>query len=156
MSLLPFSVMPNLDSFFSENPQQHFAQEQSLPALLLGSPISLNPVDILDTGKELRVSIANPNIPLANVQTEVKGNILTIKGQFQRQQQKHDKNLIQRNFSHNVFFQQVKLPTSVDNKQVHLHIDENKNLLLVTLPKTNFHRFFKTDSTREARPPTAG
>lgn len=121
----PFKMEGLFPSMFALFPQQ-----QNFPALLLEPH-----TDILDTGKELIVTMPKPNIPLEKIKTEVKGNILTIQGCQQAQQQKQEKNSYQSQFNHASFFQQIQLPVTVDKQKIRFHVDEKRNLLLLICPK---------------------
>jgi HSP20 family molecular chaperone IbpA len=134
--ILPLPAFPKPDwpfpeDFFPSFKPAPWFQQQSLATLLKPS------LDVLDTGKAVLVTMPKPAVPLKDIQTEVKGGLLTIRGQSQSQQRKEEKHSAQSQFNHSSFFHQVRLPTEVDPKKIEMHVDEKNNLLILTLPKIN-------------------
>lgn len=134
MSLFAFSPipLPRLDDFFPVS--QMLTPRQQGPRANALRP--LPSVDIIDTGKDLRIALQNPNVPLKDIRTELKsGNLLLIQGRTQNHQEKHDPGSYQSQFHQSDFFHQIQLPAAVDKKHMKMHLNEETNLLFITLPK---------------------
>ena len=100
-----------------------------------GSTWSSSPaIDMYQTDNEVVVRAALPGIKADDVQINVNGDILTIKGESKHEEEKKDKSWHIREQSWGAFERSVALPTSVTADRA--NADFENGILTITLPKS--------------------
>ena len=99
-----------------------------------GSTWSSLTIDMYETDNDVVVKAALPGIKADEVQINVTGDVLTIKGETRHQEEKKDKSWHIREQRWGAFERSVRLPTGVisDNAKA----DFENGILTITLPKS--------------------
>ena len=93
------------------------------------------PVDVVEGDKGFDLKASVPGYKPEEIQLEVKGDLVTIRGQMKEQEKEEKKgNYIYRERKSGSFFRQVRLPAPVDETKVEAHL--NEGVLKLSLPKT--------------------
>ena len=90
-------------------------------------------IDMYQTDNEVVVKASLPGIKADEVQINVTGDVLTIKGETKQEEEKKDKSWHIRDHRWGAFERSVMLPTSVISDQA--KADFENGILTVTLPK---------------------
>ena len=99
-----------------------------------GSNWSSLAIDMYQTDNEVVVKAAMPGIKSDEVQINVTGDVLTIKGETKHEEEKKDKAWHIREHRWGAFERSVRLPTSVISEKA--KADFNNGILTITLPKS--------------------
>lgn len=99
-----------------------------------GSTWSSPAVDMYQTDNEIVVKAALPGIKADEVQINVTGDILTLKGEMKQEEEKKDKSWHIREHRWGAFERSVQLPTSVISDRARADFDNG--ILTITLPKS--------------------
>lgn len=107
------------------------------PARLLGdsgTEIGYFPVDISETDEEFRVEAALPGVTPENVDIQVHGDTVTIKGEAKEESEEKGRNWLRRERRWGVFARSFTLPTAIDPDRA--VADYADGVLTLTLPKS--------------------
>ena len=99
-----------------------------------GSNSQLTPsMDIAETEKQIEITAELPGLEEKDVQVNVAGNVLTIKGEKKAEKEEKDKNyhIVERNYGS--FSRTLNLPTGIDPDAIKASI--SNGVLKVTVPK---------------------
>ena len=99
-----------------------------------GATWSSPAVDMYQTDNDVVVKAALPGIKADEVQINVNGDILTLKGEMKHQEEKKDQSWHIREHRWGAFERSVRLPTTVNADRA--RADFENGILTVTLPKT--------------------
>ena len=99
-----------------------------------GSNWSSPAVDMYQTNNEVVVKAALPGMKANDVQINVTGDILTIKGEMKQEEEKKDKSWHIREQRWGAFERSVRLPTTVMSEKAKADFDNG--ILTITLPKS--------------------
>jgi len=99
-----------------------------------GSNWSSPAIDMYQTDNEVVVKAALPGIKSDEVQINVTGDILTLRGETKQEEEKKDKSWHLREQRWGAFERSVRLPTTVVADQAKADFDNG--ILTVTLPKS--------------------
>jgi HSP20 family protein len=99
-----------------------------------GSNWSSPAIDMYQTDNEVVVKAALPGIKSDEVQINVTGDILTLRGETKQEEEKKDKSWHMREQRWGAFERSVRLPTTVVADQA--KADFENGILTVTLPKS--------------------
>ena len=99
-----------------------------------GSNWSSPTIDMYQTDNEVVVKAALPGIKADEVQINVTGDILTIKGEMKHEEEKKDKSWHIREHRWGAFERSVQLPTGVIADKAKADFDNG--ILTITLPKS--------------------
>ena len=97
------------------------------------STLSAPAIDMYQTDDEVVVKAALPGIKADEVQINVTGDVLTIKGEMKHEEEKKDKSWHIREHRWGSFERSVALPTAVISDQAKAEFENG--ILTVTLPK---------------------
>ena len=99
-----------------------------------GSTWSSPPIDMYQTGDEVVVKAALPGFKPDEVQINVTGDILTIKGEVKHEEEKKDKSWHIREQRWGSFERSLRLPTGVISDKAKADFDNG--ILTISLPKS--------------------
>ena len=99
-----------------------------------GSSWSAPAIDMYQTDDEVVVRAALPGIKSDEVQINVNGDVLTIRGETKHEEEKNDKSWHIREHRWGVFERSVRLPTGVVADQAKAEFDNG--ILTISLPKS--------------------
>jgi HSP20 family protein len=91
-------------------------------------------VDVSETAKDIIVTAEIPGVEAKNIDVNLNGNVLTIKGERKREKEEKEENFHRLERSYGSFFRSLQLPSEVDGEKI--KASYKKGLLKVTLPKT--------------------
>lgn len=97
----------------------------------LGNP-SLN-LDVVETGDTFVIKAAVPGVEPKDVEISVDDDVLTISGQFNKQEETGDENYLRREIRYGSFQRQLRLPPTVDADKAEATFENG--LLKLSLPK---------------------
>jgi HSP20 family protein len=92
------------------------------------------PIDVTETGEELKVKAQLPGVKPEDVEISVHGNVLTIKGQTQEEETSEGQNWHRREIRSGSFMRSFTLPSDVDADKARADFEDG--LLKLTLPKS--------------------
>ncbi|MEP7215508.1 MAG: Hsp20/alpha crystallin family protein [Anaerolineaceae bacterium] len=123
-----FNTMRNLmDRFFDQGRGRlPFRNGEDL------GPSSLA-LDVIETGDQFVVKAAVPGIDPANVDISVEDDVLSIKGEFQQEEETSEDNYLRRELRFGNFQRTLRLPPTVDAE--HAQAKFENGVLTLTLPK---------------------
>ena len=99
-----------------------------------GSNWSSPSIDLYETDHDVVVKAALPGIKAEEVQINVTGDVLTIRGETKQQEEKKDKSWHIREHRWGAFERSVRIPTGVTADKAKAEFDSG--ILTVTLPKS--------------------
>src|SRR5689334_14601509 len=99
-----------------------------------GSTWSSPAIDMYQTDNDVVVKAALPGIKADEVQINVTGDVLTLKGEMKHEEEKKDKSWHIREQSWGAFERSVRLPTAVVSEKA--KADFGDGILTITLPKS--------------------
>lgn len=112
------------DRFFDLRPFRRFTDEgEWMPS-----------VDVSETAKEVIVSAEIPGVESKDIDVNLQGNMLTIKGERKREHEEKDENFHRVERSYGSFYRALRLPSEVDGDQI--KATYKKGVLKITMPKT--------------------
>jgi HSP20 family protein len=91
-------------------------------------------VDVSETAKEIIVNAEIPGVEAKDIDVNLAGNVLTIKGERKREHEKKEENLHRVERSYGSFYRSLSLPSEVDADKI--KASYKKGVLRVTMPKT--------------------
>jgi HSP20 family protein len=91
-------------------------------------------IDMYEADNEVVVKASLPGIKADEVQINVSGDVLTIKGETKQEEEKKDKSWHIREQRWGVFERSIMLPTAVNSDQA--KADFENGILTITLPKS--------------------
>ena len=97
----------------------------------LGST-SLN-LDVVETGDTYVIKAAIPGVDPKDVEISVEEDVLTIRGEFNKQEQSNDENYLRREIRFGSFERQLRLPPTVEPEKAQAHFENG--LLKLSIPK---------------------
>jgi len=112
------------DRFFDLRPIRRFTDDgEWMPS-----------VDVSATEKELIVNAEIPGVEAKDIDVNLAGNVLTIKGERKREHEEKEENLHRVERSYGSFYRSLSLPSEVDADKI--KASYKKGVLRVTMPKT--------------------
>jgi HSP20 family protein len=112
------------DRFFDFRPFRRFTEEgEWMPS-----------VDVSETAKEIIVNAEIPGVEAKDIDVNLDGNVLTIKGERKREHEEKEENFHRIERSYGSFFRTLSLPSEVDGEKI--KATYKKGVLRITLPKT--------------------
>jgi HSP20 family protein len=91
-------------------------------------------VDVSETAKEIIVSAEIPGVQAKHIGVNIEGNVLTIKGERQREHEEKEENFHRIERSYGFFYRSLKLPSEVDGEKSKATYKEG--VLRITRAKT--------------------
>ncbi len=131
-SLLPLSQMQRTINQLFEN-----VLDTRFPALTKpgngNGEAFLPAVDVKETDEALLVETEVPGMAAKDISVQVDGDVLTIKGERKREEEKKTKTYYRRECSYGAFERQIPLPVAVQADKVDAGV--SNGMLKITLPK---------------------
>lgn len=90
-------------------------------------------LDVIETGDNFVVKAAVPGIDPANVDISVEDDVLSIKGEFEQNEETNEDNYLRRELRFGSFARTLRLPPTVDAE--HAQAKFEHGVLTLTLPK---------------------
>jgi HSP20 family protein len=90
-------------------------------------------IDMVETDDALIVKAAVPGVKPEDINISISGDILTVQGEFQEEQESKEHNVHIRERQYGHFRRDLNLPTAVDSDRADAHFDNG--ILTLTLPK---------------------
>lgn len=118
-----------MDRLFNE-----FFGSTALSAMGTGEAFMVAPqLDVVETDTEYRVSVELPGVDPKDVSVELRGDLLTIRGEKKAEQEEKSENryVVERRFGR--FERQIRLPAEIDVDRAEAQFD--KGVLTIRLPK---------------------
>ncbi|MGE5842383.1 MAG: Hsp20/alpha crystallin family protein [Deltaproteobacteria bacterium] len=91
-------------------------------------------VDVSETAKEIIVKVEVPGVEAKEIDVNLDGNVLTIKGERKREHEERDENFHRIERSYGSFYRSLQLPAEVEGDKI--KATYKKGVLKVTLPKS--------------------
>lgn len=112
-------------------------------------PMLMPQADVSETEQEIRITAEMPGIDEKNVEVTFTDDILTIRGEKQdeRDEKQRDYHVMER--SSGSFLRSLRLPFSVDPKQVHAAMKDGVLTITITKPKDVQDKTRKIEVKRE-------
>jgi HSP20 family protein len=112
------------DRFFDLRPFRRFTEEgEWMPT-----------VDVSETEKEIIVNAEIPGVEAKDIDVNLDGNVLTIKGERKREHEEKEENFHRIERSYGSFYRALRLPTEVDGERI--KATYKKGVLRITMPKS--------------------
>jgi len=86
-----------------------------------------------ETAKEIIVNAEIPGVETKEIDVNLKGNVLTIKGERQREHEEKDENFHRIERSYGSFYRFLRLPSEVDAEKIKATYE--KGVLRIVIPK---------------------
>ncbi len=112
------------DRFFDLRPIRRFTDDGEW----------MTSVDVSETAKEIIVNAEIPGVEAKDIDVNLAGNVLTIKGERKREHEEKEENLHRVERSYGSFYRSLSLPSEVDADKI--KASYKKGVLRVTMPKT--------------------
>ena len=113
------------DRFFDSRPFRRFSEEgEWMPS-----------VDVSETSKEIIVNAEIPGVDAKDIDVNLEGNLLTIRGERKREHEEKEENFHRIERSYGSFYRSLQLPSSVDGEKI--KATYRKGVLRITMPKVN-------------------
>ncbi len=93
---------------------------------------SLN-LDVVETGETFVIKAAVPGVDPKDVDISVDDDVLTIRGEFNKQEESEEDNYLRREIRYGSFQRQLRLPPTVEAENAQAHFENG--LLKLVLPK---------------------
>jgi HSP20 family protein len=123
-----FAAMRNvMDRLFD----QPFARLPFRGSEDLGNP-SLS-LDVVETGDTFVIKAAVPGVDPKDVEISVEEDVLTIRGEFNKQEESSDENYLRREIRYGSFQRQLRLPPTVEPEKAEAQFENG--LLKLSIPK---------------------
>ncbi len=90
-------------------------------------------VDVSETAKEIIVNAEIPGVEAEDIGVKLEGNVLTIKGERQREHEEKEENFHRIERSYGLFYRSLRLPSEVDAEKIKATYE--KGVLRITIPK---------------------
>ena len=90
-------------------------------------------VDVSETAKEIIVNAEIPGVEAQDIGVNIEGNVLTIKGERQREHEEEGENFHRIERSYGFFYRSLRLPSEVDAEKLKATCE--KGVLRITIPK---------------------
>jgi len=90
-------------------------------------------VDVSETSKEIIVNAEIPGVEAENIDVKLEGNVLTIKGERQREHEEEEENFHRIERSYGSFYRSLRLPSEVDAEKIKATYE--KGVLRIVIPK---------------------
>lgn len=104
------------------------------PRLVSGTPTRLMPaVDVYASGKDLVIRAEMPGLTEKDVDIQVEGNMLTVRGERHEEHEVAEADYRTREISYGTFERTVQLPEGIDVDKIRATLD--KGVLEVTVPR---------------------
>jgi HSP20 family protein len=112
------------DRFFDLRPFRRFSEEgEWIPT-----------VDVSETAKEIIVNAEIPGVEAKDIDVNLDGNVLTIKGERKKEHEEKEENFHRIERSYGSFYRSLRLPADVDGERI--KATYKKGVLRITMPKT--------------------
>jgi HSP20 family protein len=112
------------ERFFDLRPFRRFTEEgEWMPT-----------VDVSETAKEIIVNAEVPGVEAKEIDVNLDGNVLTIKGERKREHEEKEENFHRIERSYGSFYRALRLPADVDGERI--KATYKKGVLRITMPKT--------------------
>ncbi len=103
------------------------------PVARLGEGILKPTLDIGATEKEYTITVEVPGVDEKDIQIELAGNTLTIRGEKRQEKEEKDKNFYRMERAYGTFQRVLSLPDDAD--QEHIEASFSKGVLTITIPR---------------------
>jgi len=90
-------------------------------------------VDVSETSKEIIVNAEIPGVEAENIDVKLEGNVLTIKGERQREHEEEEENFHRIERSYGSFYRSLRLSAEVDAEKIKATYE--KGVLRIVIPK---------------------
>ena len=90
-------------------------------------------VDVSETAKEIIVNAEIPGVEAKDIGVNIEGNVLTIKGERQREHEEEGENFHRIERSYGSFYRSLRLPSEVDAEKIKATCE--KGVLRIVIPK---------------------
>ena len=87
-----------------------------------------------ETAKEIIVNAEIPGVEAKEIDVNLKGNVLTIKGERKREHEEKEENFHRIELSYGSFYRSLRLPSEVDGEKIKATYKEG--VPRITMPKT--------------------
>jgi len=123
-----FAAMRNMmDRLFEQPfPRLSFRNGEELGAATLS-------LDVIETGDTYVVKAAVPGVDPKDVEISVEEDVLTIRGEFNKQEESRDENYLRREIRSGSFQRQLRLPPTVEPEKAKATFEHG--MLTLTIPK---------------------
>jgi HSP20 family protein len=112
------------DRFFDLRPFRRFTEEgEWMPT-----------VDVSETEKEIIVNAEIPGVEAKDIDVNLDGNVLTIKGERKKEHEEKEENFHRIERSYGSFYRALRLPADVDGERI--KATYKKGVLRIAMPKT--------------------
>jgi HSP20 family protein len=91
-------------------------------------------VDVSETAKEIIVNAEIPGVEAKEIDVNLAGDVLTIKGERKREHEEKEENFHRIERSYGSFYRSLRLPSEVDGEKI--KASYKKGVLRISLPKT--------------------
>jgi HSP20 family protein len=123
MDRLKREMQSIFDRFLDLRSSRRFSEEEKwMPA-----------VDLSDTSEEIIVNAEIPGVEAENIEVKLEGNVLTIKGERQREHEEKEENFHRIERSYGIFYRSLRLPSEVDAEKI--KATYKKGILRIIIPK---------------------
>jgi len=89
-------------------------------------------VDVSETSKEIIVNAEIPGVEAESIDVKLEGNVLTIKGERQREHEEEEENFHRIERSYGSFYRSLRLPSEVDAEKIKATYE--KGVLRIVIP----------------------
>jgi len=90
-------------------------------------------LDVVETGDTFVIKAAVPGVNPSDVEISVDDDILSIRGEFNQQEESSEESYLRREIRYGSFHRQLRLPPTVEAEKAEAHFENG--LLKLTLPK---------------------
>ena len=97
------------------------------------TPATALPLDMYETENDVVVKASVPGVKPEDIEVTVTGDLLTIKGEFRREEKTETSNVLRQERRYGSFCRQLGLPVHVDSNQAAASFENG--ILTLTLPK---------------------
>jgi len=127
------SLHQEIDRLFDDFTRGWPTLPRSWPALA-GSTADLAPrMDVAETDKEIEITAELPGLEEKDVEVNVAGDVLTIKGEKKAEKEQKDKNYHMVERSYGSFYRSLTLPAGINTDAIKANL--TNGVLKVTVPK---------------------
>jgi HSP20 family protein len=115
-----------------------FEQFASFPTLFRREQLLVPDVDLFETDKEVVVKSPLPGLEAKDIKIECNNSVLSLSGEFKKDEETKDKNYYRREISSGAFRRQIALPTEV--KAAEAKATYTNGVLEIHLPKVKVEK----------------
>jgi HSP20 family protein len=104
----------------------------------IGTEFGYVPLDVTEADDHFEVKASLPGVKPEEVDVQVHGDVVTIKGETKAETEEKEKNWLRRERRYGAFARTFKLPTEIDAKKAKADFEDG--VLVLTLPKSETAR----------------